>query len=368
MKKLSDTIIINGEHFNARTGHPVASQVGTTKVVKNVDGILPKHVVATVLTKPAQYSQPMSTVVNKPVMDFSRQPVNPSAKHQPQRGQTLMRRALNKPEPTLKRRARITSAHAASGSVAVPTVLPKITVSKIDESKLRRATATAKSKQVKKFSAGAMTKLKAARLSSPAMEAVVEHEVVAHNLALQPSMDIFEKALQRATGHQQVTPDHVKKSLKKAQKTKRLVQLAAVGFAAFVVTAFVIYQNIPTIKFQYASQQAGFHAALPSNRPAGFALGKLSYQAGSISVSFHSNSDDRTFAISQKPSAWDSQTLRDKFLATTGQQYHVAEVSGRTVYIYGNNNATWVSDGVWYQVQANGNLNEQQVLDLAGSI
>lgn len=336
--------------------------------VRNVDGILPQHVTATVLQKPARYSQSLKSVVKKPVMDMARTPASHVPKRLLQPAQTLMRRALTKPTPSLKRQTKTTVANQASAKISVANVTPKASVTVIDHKRRQHAQDTIKSTLIHRFSANASVQSAAVTLSSSASRAVVASQHAAQGMAKQPSLDMFERALAHANGHEQRTPAHVKKSLKQARKGQRRLNVAAGALAVLLLAGFIGYQQLPSMKFQYASSQAGFHATLPNYRPAGFALGKLSYQAGAVSVNFHSNSDDRAFAITQKASGWDSQALHDNYVATSGQTYHTAEAGGRTIYLYGNANATWVNGGVWYQVQSGGSLNERQLTQLAASM
>ena len=44
------------------------------------------------------------------------------------------------------------------------------------------------------------------------------------------------------------------------------------------------------------------------------------------------------------------------------------DTAGRTVYIYGNDNASWVDNGIWYQVTSNGDLSNTDVLNIASSL
>jgi len=119
-----------------------------------------------------------------------------------------------------------------------------------------------------------------------------------------------------------------------------------------------------------ASARAGVHASLPSYQPAGFSFtGPIKYKPGQITISFKSNSDNqRNFSITQSASSWDSQTLLENYVTPTGQPYQTDEVSGKTIYIYGTSNATWVDGGIWYNVQGNSSLNSAQLLRLADSI
>lgn len=368
MNKHTDTIIINGQHFNARTGLPLPADVSATKTVRNVDGILPKHVTGATLNLPTQYTQPMKSVVKKPVMDMTRLPAPHTSKHPQQPGQTLMRRALAKPTPSLKRQTKLATANPKKSKVSVANLHRKSSAAVVDERKLQHAQAITKHDLIKRYAFPVTSVKSRPQLSPVAAQAVLASQQSANGLAKQPSMDLFEKALARADGHLQQPPKASRSNLSRAKKRQRSLNIATAAVACLLLIAFVAFQNVPNVKLQYASNRAGFHAALPGYKPAGFSVGKLSYQAGAVSVSFKSNSDSRAFAITQKPSAWDSQTLREDFVSVLGQQYHTASAGGRTIYLYGQNNATWVNDGVWYQVKTAGSLTERQLMQLASSM
>ncbi|MBC7708404.1 hypothetical protein H7Y63_04220 [Polaromonas sp.] len=367
MNKHSDTIIINGQHFNARTGKAVTYKRSNSPNVRNVDGILPQHISGAVLHGPAQYTEPLRSVVSKPIMDVTRVGDQSVPKRALQPGKTLMRRATAKPSPSLKRHTKISTIASKANTVAASAITTKISAAAIDARKLQHAQGIEKSTLVSRFSEETIVRTKPARLTASASHAIVAGQQAIHGLAKQPSLDLFERALAKASSHEQSTPPHVKRALKKAAKTKRHLNMAATALACLLLIGFIGYQNVASVKFQYASSRAGFHAALPGYKPAGFSVGKLSYQAGTVSVKFHSNSDDRSFAITQKPSVWDSQTLRDNVVATSGKQYHTAEAGGRTIFLY-DDKATWVNSGIWYQVSNTGSLTERQVTELASSM
>ena len=272
MTKHPDIIILNGKHFNASTGQAVAAAV-TGKPVRNVDGILPTHITGAVLQRPAQYEPALKSVSKKPTMDIVRAPAHATKRPQ-QPGQTLMRRALAKPVPSLKRTTKIVAANPATGAMVLTHVAPKISATVVDAKKMRHAQGVTKSVLISRFSTEASKTEKNVRLSVAASRAVVSSQKAIFGLAKQPSMDIFERALARAESHHQLTPPHVKHSLKNVAKRRRRLNLATTGLACLLLTGFVGYQNLANVKLQYASSRAGFHAALPGYQPAGFQVSK----------------------------------------------------------------------------------------------
>jgi hypothetical protein len=108
---------------------------------------------------------------------------------------------------------------------------------------------------------------------------------------------------------------------------------------------------------------------MPAYQPSGFALtSPIEAAAGVITLQFRSNTDHRTFNVSQRASNWTSQSLLASYVAPTGKPYQTYSDKGKTIYLYNNSSATWVNGGIWYQVEGASNLNTEQLLRLANSM
>jgi hypothetical protein len=107
---------------------------------------------------------------------------------------------------------------------------------------------------------------------------------------------------------------------------------------------------------------------MPGYKPDGFKLDQMDYSTGVAAIHFASNSDERSFALTEKQSDLDSAGLRDSFVTSEQQPYQTIETAGRTVYLYGEHNATWVSGGVWYQLRGAGALSDHQLVEIAKSL
>jgi hypothetical protein len=192
------------------------------------------------------------------------------------------------------------------------------------------------------------------------------HSVSAPNPAAS-SMDIFERALQAANSH--LEPQHSPATHKKRGKAaKRLLSFSAAGLAVLLIAGCIALQNQANLTIRYASVKSGVSAVLPSYHPAGYQPGKVSYSSGSVNIRYTNSSSGQGFALQQSNSNWNSQSLRDNFVAMQDKHYHTVETAGRTVFTYGDNNATWVNGGIWYNVTSNGSLTTNELLDLAKSI
>lgn len=278
---------------------------------------------------------------------------------------TLMRHVVAKPGHSLKRHH---SAHGhVDGLVAKPvgTVAPKLSVSSIHPDRLQRAHSTVKSNLVRKFNQNPIaTNPTQPRVVMPVMP-VMPHNKTGQHQSIE-STDIFERALQRATSHQQpaaLPEDHPHK-----QRFSKRLSLTATALTLLLLVGLLGYQNRAALTVRLASSKAGFNATLPSYKPSGFTIGKLNYSPGTVAIHYRSNSDQRAFAITEQPSAWNSSTLRDNFVVNNDNEFQTVDVAGRTVYIYGKNNAAWVNGGIWYKVQSEGSLSAQQLSQLARSL
>lgn len=340
MAKNNNIIDINGKRYDARTG-AVLSHSHTKD------------------TKPK-----MKPAVSKPTMhDVVRHPAKSAAHHQPIPSKTLMRHAVKKPSPAPKSGIK---AHGPTEGL-VEKSLANIVVSKsaksLDPKRLQHAKKVSKSHLITHFS-DITSDASAVDSALPAKPLVASRPgaIPASGKTIKPSTtaELLEHAIQQASSHLEAEP------VKPRRKHKTRTTLAAAS--AVLLIAFVGYQEMPSLKLNIASARAGFSADLPNYRPAGYSLGQLSYSPGIVATKFNSNSDQRSYTITQKTSSWDSQALKENFVTSTSQDFQAVESAGCTVYLYGNGNATWVNGGVWYIVSSGGSLTNQQLVQLATSI
>lgn len=182
--------------------------------------------------------------------------------------------------------------------------------------------------------------------------------------------DIFESALANATSHNEAAPQEnpFKATKRKAKKSRQVLGIVSSVAVFLLLAGFIGYQNKANIQYQMASARAGFAASIPGYKPDGFNLGKLQYATGTIAATYQNKQSNSSIDITQKKSNWDSQTLLENFVASASGSYQGYDANGRTVYVYGDNNATWVNGGVWYQLHANGNVDAKQLVKIAANM
>jgi hypothetical protein len=348
VRKNNNIIEINGKRYDAHTGD-----------------VLPPHSPAAAKAKPPAKVVAVHTA-SKPAPHQVARTVTPQhiARH-PAPSHTLMRQAVHKPTPGTKRHIKAYGHIDPLMAQPAQPIEPKKSASRLDEQRLKHAAQVSKSRLVRRFSEGLTLAAPAAladqTLARPVSLAPASRPATA---ARQPrtTADLLERAIQHATSHEQPAPKLPR------HRTKRTIGISGSVGLAILVLGLIVSQNLSGVRLQLASAKAGFSTSLPGYRPAGYSLGQLDYASGLVSAQFQSNSDDRHYTITQKRSPWDSEGLRNNFVANNTSQYQTVSAGGRTIYLYGQNDATWVNGGVWYTVQSDGSLNDRQLTDLATSL
>ncbi|HTE58405.1 MAG TPA: DUF4367 domain-containing protein [Verrucomicrobiae bacterium] len=343
-----NTIQLNGRHYDARTGKLMSAQETVTSGNKT-------------------YVKPLAQQSGVVLDGFAKRThaKTPAKKvHQrTEKSKTLMRHAVKKP----------TTPKAGPERMRVKRhVTPHLD---IDPGRHSRTTTISKSHMVSRFGVHApitpttsVLPVQPEPTAPPISPLTQHHEVFGSNL--QPLS--LEKAIEQATSHTQ--PKH--KKLSKRQKvahrlrvSSKTTNIAAASLATVLLAGFIAFQNVPNLAMRVATARAGVQGSLPAYQPAGFGMnGPIQYKPGQITISYKSNSDTRGFRVSQKTSEWNTETLREEYVASDRRAYQTFQDGERTIYIYDGSNATWVDEGVWYQIEGNSSLNSDQLLRIAASM
>lgn len=276
--------------------------------------------------------------------------------HRPQAAKTLMRRAVHKPQATIKPAIK-PQAPAEVMARPVSAIAAKHSVHQINPERNHRASHTPKSQAVQRFITPAPEPH--VHILKPAHVVQPTQHIVRPQTIQRPKPDIFEAAIASATSHQEPPVRHKRKHSRGHRVTGMLA-----GISAFLLLAgFVTYLNLATIELKVASFNAGFSAHLPSYKPTGYELADIKDKPGQITLSFRSG--DRTYQLSQQPTNWNSQTLQDNIIASASHK--TIESQGRTIYLY-DGIASWVSGGVRYDITGNANFDAQEVAAIAASM
>jgi len=344
-------IEINNKKYDAKTGMLISQRPVTAPAqpkTKVINDISPSNHPQPRIIKPVQKA------VSKPKPAKTQSNAKAGNLNTPQKSLTLMRPSVKKPALHPKPSEEKQKNHQVSLGAA-------------SKNRLHRASSVAKSSKISKFhhsdtSRQIVPKLEKLEVKKQPPPKAKPTPAAQHNDW--PVVDRFEQAVKEASSHLEEFVDdakHSKKGRKLAYATASLVILAIVGFGA--------YTAIPMAKVKLAGNKAGFSPSLPSYSPAGFGMsGQVGANSGEVTLSYQSRTDDKGFKITQTPSEWNSQSLLNNFLSVSDKQYRTFESNGKTIYIYEDNNATWVDGGIWFKLEGNAPLTSDQIVKIADGL
>ena len=328
------SIKINGQDYDG-------SRRDAMPVPANIDGIMPKP-------RPANAR---------------------SIKHAPQQpspSRTLMRHAVTKPAKSAKLIESL-SLPLKSALISSP-----IMVGRVDPKLAKRAQTFRPSQAISRFGASLRSASPPSYISAIAPTTNVNDIAKRAMTMAQPAgATLLERAVESASSHEQ--PKLSKKELKalhgRPKVRGRGSAIALVSLMGILVLAYGIYANMPNVMVKVASVRAGFSAVMPGFRPSGYTLASVNYQPSTVSFNFVSNIDSRKFTLTEHSSNWDSATLlASAIVPAEGSNYQELTLNGQSVYLYGNDQGAWVSNGILYQVSGNNSLSTNQILKLATTL
>jgi Domain of unknown function (DUF4367) len=353
------TISLNGKLYDARTGKMID---GSTSTVPH----------ATVNKKPAQSNGVVDGFVRR--APATTQPVKAKPaqarttpthlKSQPQKSQTLMRPAVKKPAPVTKR---------------VNDISKHTIVKKQDPIRAQRAANVAKNTAITRYGApmgsGGVTKHIVEHLPvapAPTTTQKVAQLATSTEATVKHSVDAIEASLRTATSHLQQFEGKIAKKhfLERHGLRNKYANVGSFIVVSFLLVGFFAWQNGAYIQTKVAATTSGVSAQIPSYKPAGFSVSSKSVESepGKVSIRFTSNTDDKQFTLTQQTSNWSSESLLANHVLGSGKTYQTYQEKGRTIFIFDNSAATWVSGGVWYSIDGNASLTSDQLLRIASSL
>lgn len=361
MANTKTTIELNGKLYDALTGKPVVEPQPTVKTVaKSPPKVAPTAVPSTNkgVNVDGFFRSPAAA---KPAAGRTARTNAPIRRHKTQHPQTLMRRAVHKPTPQPASKAQVNKVKATPKA-------PQPSASVLARQK--RAAAVAKSAAISRFSSTKVSQANdnkivesVARPSTKASQPTAQKAKALGAVATNTKpAGVFANQLKGATSHKAA-------KLKKPNKFKHSTKIAALSLAVLLVGSLAAYRSIPDASVRLASAKAGFSASLPGYVPAGFSLSDaIKASPGQVVLNFHSNSDSRNYKVNQRPSDWTSTSLLSSFVEPNHKDYQTVYDAGKTIYIYDGSNATWVSNGIWYTVEGNSSLTNDQLVNIVNSL
>jgi hypothetical protein len=288
--------------------------------------------------------------------------------HLPEKTKTLARLGVHKPGPSSTKALVRVHAPVDSAFTVIKQKPAKLS-KRIDPNRLNRAKSIEPSYLVRHFNPDKVSEIHKTIIKPlPVRKQALNSQPLTTSQAIdavrqpKPNQRRFEKIMQQAHSHEQAPV-----SLKRHGHKKRRLTILVVALLVMLSGGILLARNLPGIDINLASMHAGFTAKLPGYEPTGFSLIdhiKASYDQ--VTLTYHTSTNGRNYSVSQQVSNWDSQTLVN-FINSTGEPMQSWQNHGNTIYKYGDH-LTWVSGGVWFQIINHANLNDQQLLKIAGSM
>ncbi len=348
-----NVITLNGNRYDAVSGELLTKAAESTPTrhqssSANVDGFV------------------SAKSTKQPVIKRSTQHIS----RQTDKSKTLVRRIVNKPE------------------VAQYTTKTSPTVKKsknllVDHKREKRAKDIKQSRLISKFGQSTPKQVKYSPLpiaTAPAEstpQPTIQHASPVLSTTPKPkaankgSKSVLENALKNSNSH--AKPSHKttrRHKIAKKLKTKPSLLNISIAVLAFTILGiYFAYNNTPNFAVKLASTRSGVNGGIPSYKASGFSFnGPIEYKTGELTIQYKSNSDDRSYSITQKKSEWNNDALLSNYVASNNRGYQTLQEKGKTIYIYDADKASWISDGVWYEINGNSSLNAGQVIKIANSL
>ena len=306
--------------------------------------------------------------VSKPKVKTSIKRQTQNISRTPHKSKTLVRRVVSKPAPT-----------TSQNKVSNPQIKKTFSDQTIREQRSKLVT---KSSLISKF--GQSGKANIAKYSTPLPvssppkdnPSTTNNEQTAKRTNLESnnnkSSGVLENAIRNSQSHKNSKLKKTTKTHKLAKKLKvkpSFLNISLFALAGLLMAGYFAYNNVPNLAMRIASTRSGINGNVPGYQAGGFSFnGPIEYQVGQITLKYKSNSDDRSYVITQKKSEWNSDTLLSNHVAVNGRSYQLLQEKGKTIYIYDSDNASWIENGVWYEIKGQTSLSADQVIKIANSL
>jgi hypothetical protein len=288
-------------------------------------------------------------------------PINSADRHTPTTSQILMRSSVKKPSPSLKRRVKISeSTDKLLSKIPTAKMSTHVTLSTDHHERQHRAATLKRSEHIKHFVAPSENH--APKPANPANKSWhPAPQTTPTALPKGPTDLLLERALSQATSHEE--------PLGAPLRNPRWQRISLIAVPVAVLALLVISAHgFTRLQLRIASAKAGFDTSLPAYQPAGYSLGPLSYSSGIFSSEFDAQGRGLSYTITQKSTTWNTHELLNNYVMVNASNAKVIQIGNRTIYLYGDGDATWISGGIWYQLDSDGSLNQAQIIDVANSL
>ena len=262
------------------------------------------------------------------------------------KSQTLMRKAVPRPENTKSKVARsMDIAKSARVSRFAPNPIMKKTVSK--------------------------TQITNQPPINPILHRVNKSmEMIKNSQPARTLTEIKEEAIKKSINETKPTAVTKKKSkLNKITKNKYLLVMLIIIFISVVI--YLSYQYVPAVSIRIAASQAGINASYPTYTPDDYGVyGPAISQDKKVLIKYKQKNGDKMYTISQSYSNWDSSALYENLVKTwPDKSPNTTRVNGLTVYSTSNyENVAWVNRGILFTIIGNADLDSRKIERIVSSM
>ncbi len=340
------TIVVNGRHYDARTGLAVDS----------------------LSAAPTTH-----TVTQKPVAASKARVVASAHVHNTaQRSQTLNRRSIKRPVTVAKQPATASTPRRVAAS-AQASHLKSAHIAKFAKHPVVTAPAAQRTMDIGPVTHPHVAKAHAishAKAAANPVNHIPVRTAVQPRVAQaphKPAQVIKNETLKAAVENTHKQP--VAKKQRFLKRHPRALSIVTASLALVLLGGYLTYLNMPTLSVRVAAAQAGINANYPNYRPDGYSLnGPVAYNEGQVTMKFAANGGPQAFTIKQMKSSWDSAAVLDNYVTPkAGVSYIPYTERGLTIYAYGGN-AAWVNGGILYTIEGNAPLSSDQLRRIATSL
>jgi hypothetical protein len=335
------TIELNGKHYDAVTGVLISSGAKTkTETATPKTKLIAKTVKTDTLN-----AEKAATKVEP----------NHTKAHSVQTSQTLMRKSVKRPGPTVKRH----SVHVPVTHESTTPIQIKHGAHAVNQHRLERAKNIQQSAYVQKYNP--LHHIPVTLSSVPVQPEPKQEEQEAPEAPppVQHSIEMFERAIENASHYVDIAMQ--KKHFTKKRRKHALSM--GTGFVALMLVAgFMVYQNSPGLQVSAAGMRVGVSATAPNFKEIGLKYNGVATAEDKRIIGL--KDDNGTYQLTQEKTNWSGESMIHSVSSTDASgkpNYVVIEVSGQKVYRLSNGSDMWVKDGVWYSLSGNRGVNPDKL-------
>ncbi len=323
------------------------------------------------ITDTREIRKPSEAYRKHKLMDLH-SPANHTKPRTTQSSLTLVRSAVERPAPSIRKQA---SSKGALRRNMPNLIAVKSSVQTIDEVRLARAHSTSRSPFIAHHARRTKSALYPTITPLAVQPVPVKPEGEVPNVAPAPQpsnkpdgpTDIFEHALANASHYADLG---ARRAERKTRAKLRATSFAAGTLALLIIAAFAAYQNTPGLQFKVASLKAGVSTKMPNFAAAGFAYNGVHASNGQLIVGFDNVSGN--YQLTQTNTNMSSSDMIESVsptaTASKSAYYQTLHTNNTTVYRLDTTGATWVANGKWYTLRGTSALTDSQIESLVHNI